>query len=129
MWPVRGGGGQDAAAEPGNRGAAGQESPRRRASGNRCRPKGSGKPEPSVAFLVDLIGQDPDITPVGLQAALLAAHGVSFSTSGIDALLRRHGCTYIWLVLPSCSPDLTGLSVGHEHSDQHAAPEGVPLLS
>ena len=32
-------------------------------------------------------------------------------------------------VLPSCSPDLTGLSVGHEHSDQHAAPEGVPLFS
>ena len=47
-----------------------------------------------VAFFVELIGQDPDITLVELQAALLAAHGVSFSTSGIDALLRRHGYTY-----------------------------------
>ena len=53
--------------------------------------KGSGKPEQFVAFFVELIGQDPDITLVELQAALLAAHGVSFSTSGIDALLRRHG--------------------------------------
>ena len=56
--------------------------------------KGSGKPEPFVAFFVELIGQDPDITLVELRAALLAAHGVSFSTSGIDALLRRHGYTY-----------------------------------
>ena len=56
--------------------------------------KGSGKPEPFVAFFVELIGQDPDITLVELQAALLAAYGVSFSTSGIDALLRRHGYTY-----------------------------------
>ena len=56
--------------------------------------KGSGKPEPFVAFFVELIGQDPDITLVELQAALLAAHGVSFSTSGIDALRRRHGYTY-----------------------------------
>ena len=56
--------------------------------------KGSGKPESFVSFFVELIGQDPDITLVELQAALLAAHGVSFSTSGIDALLRRHGYTY-----------------------------------
>ena len=56
--------------------------------------KGSGKLEPFVAFFVELIGQDPDITLVELQAALLAAHGVNFSTSGIDALLRRHGYTY-----------------------------------
>ena len=53
-----------------------------------------GPSEPFVAFFVELIGQDPDITLVKLQAALLAAHGVSFSTSGIDALLRRHGYTY-----------------------------------
>ena len=53
-----------------------------------------GKPESFVSFFVELIGQDPDITLVELQAALLAAHGVSFSTSGIDALLRRHGYTY-----------------------------------
>ena len=56
--------------------------------------KGSGKLEPFVAFFVELIGQDPDITLVELQAALLAAHDMSFSTSGIDALLRRHGYTY-----------------------------------
>ena len=56
--------------------------------------KGSGKPEPFVSFFVELIGQDPDITLVELQAALLAAHDMSFSTSGIDALLRRHGYTY-----------------------------------
>ena len=56
--------------------------------------KGSGKLEPFVAFFVELIGQDPDITLVELQAALLAAHGVRCSTSGIDALLRRHGYTY-----------------------------------
>ena len=53
--------------------------------------KGSGKLESFVAFFVELIGQDPDITLVELQAVLLTAHGVSFSTSGIDALLRRHG--------------------------------------
>ena len=56
--------------------------------------KGGGKPGSFVAFFVELIGQDPDITLVELQAALLAAHGVNFSTSGIDALLRRHGYTY-----------------------------------
>ena len=72
--------------------------------------KGSGKPGSFVSFFVELIGQDPDITLVELRAALLAAHnmrcstsgidgllrrhGVSFSTSGIDALLRRHGYTY-----------------------------------
>ena len=33
----------------------------------------------------------PDITLVELQAALLAAHHMRYSTSGIDALLRRHG--------------------------------------
>ena len=53
--------------------------------------KGSGKPEPFVSFFVELIGQDPDITLVELRAALLAAHDMRCSTSGIDALLRRHG--------------------------------------
>ena len=53
--------------------------------------KGSGKPESFVSFFVELIGQDPDITPVELQAALLAAHDMRCSTGGIDALLRRHG--------------------------------------
>ena len=66
--------------------------------------KGSGKPEPFVAFFVELIGQDPDITLVELQAVLLAAHGVSFSTSGIDALLRRHGYTYKKVLIPELDP-------------------------
>ena len=59
--------------------------------------KGSGKPESFVSFFVELIGQDPDITLVTLvelQAALLAAHDMRCSTSGIDGLLRRHGYTY-----------------------------------
>ena len=59
--------------------------------------KRSGKPEPFVSFFVELIGQDLDITLVTLvelRAALLAAHDMRCSTSGIDALLRRHGYTY-----------------------------------
>ena len=55
--------------------------------------KGSGKPEPFVSFFVELIEQDPDITLVELRTALLAAHDMRCSTSGIDALLRRHGYT------------------------------------
>ena len=60
--------------------------------------KGSGKLEPFVAFcaeLAELIEQDPDIPLVELQATLPAADGVPCSTSGTDALLRRHGYTYI----------------------------------
>jgi len=53
--------------------------------------KGSGKPESFVSFFVELIEQDPDITLVELRAALLAAHHMRCSTSGIDGLLRRHG--------------------------------------
>ena len=60
--------------------------------------KGSGKPEPFVSFFVELIGQDPDITLVELRAALLASHDMRCSTSGIDALLRRHG--YIYKKMP-----------------------------
>ena len=56
--------------------------------------KGSGKPEPFVSFFAQLIEQAPDITLVELRAALLAAHDMRCSTSGIDALLRRHGYTY-----------------------------------
>ena len=58
--------------------------------------KGSGKLEPFVAFcaeLAELIEPDPDIPLVELQAALPAADGVPCSTSGTDALLRRHGYT------------------------------------
>lgn len=56
--------------------------------------KGSGKLEPYFAFFVELIDQDPDITLAELQSALMAAHEVKCSTSGIDALLRRHGYTF-----------------------------------
>uniref|UniRef100_UPI00356379B1 hypothetical protein n=1 Tax=Roseovarius sp. TaxID=1486281 RepID=UPI00356379B1 len=42
--------------------------------------KGSGKLEPFVGFFVELIEQDPDITLVELQAALLTAHEVACST-------------------------------------------------
>ena len=56
--------------------------------------KGSGKLEPYVPFFVELMERDPDITLAELQAALLTAHGVVCSTSGIDALLRRRGYSY-----------------------------------
>lgn len=38
--------------------------------------------------------QDPDITLKELQAALLEAHGVQASLSGIDVVLRRLDLTY-----------------------------------
>ena len=56
--------------------------------------KGSGKLETHLPFFLELIEQDPDITLSELQAALLAAHDVRCSSSGIDALLRRHGYAY-----------------------------------
>ncbi|MCJ8335269.1 MAG: hypothetical protein MJH10_13630, partial [Epibacterium sp.] len=51
--------------------------------------KGRGRPEPLMPVFLELIEQDPDIMLVELQAALLAAHDVTASTRGIDALLRR----------------------------------------
>ncbi len=56
--------------------------------------KGSGKLEAYLPFFVELVEQDPDITLAELQAALLVAHDVKCSSSGVDALLRRHGYTY-----------------------------------
>lgn len=56
--------------------------------------KGSGKLEAYLPFFLELVEQDPGITLAELQAALLAAHDVKCSSSGIDALLRRHGYTY-----------------------------------
>ena len=50
--------------------------------------------QPFMPFFLELIDQDPDITLAGLRAALLAAYDVTASTSGIDALLRRHGYSY-----------------------------------
>ena len=40
-------------------------------------------------FFTELVEQDPDITLKELQAALLEAHGVQASLSGIDVVLRR----------------------------------------
>lgn len=56
--------------------------------------KSSGKLAPFLPFFLELIGHDPDITLAELQAALLSAHDVTCSSSGIDRLLRRHGYTY-----------------------------------
>jgi transposase len=56
--------------------------------------KGSDWLEPFMPFFLELIEQDPDITLAELEAALLAAHDVTVSTSGIDALLRRRGYSY-----------------------------------
>ena len=56
--------------------------------------KGSGKLEAYLPFFVELVEQDPDIRLAELQAALLVAHDVKCSSSGVDALLRRHGYTY-----------------------------------
>lgn len=50
--------------------------------------------EQSNRFIVNLIHQDPDITLKELQGALVDAHEVTASVSGIDQALRRLGCTY-----------------------------------
>ena len=49
---------------------------------------------PYEAFFAQLVEQDPDITLKELQAALLEAHGVQASMSGIDVVLRRLDLTY-----------------------------------
>ncbi len=55
---------------------------------------GDGHLIPYEGFFAELVDQDPDITLKELQAALLDAHGVRASISGIDKLLRRLGLTY-----------------------------------
>ena len=55
---------------------------------------GSGRLEPFLPFFLELIEQDPDITLAELQAAVLSAHDMTCSSSGIDGLLRRHGYAY-----------------------------------
>ena len=49
---------------------------------------------PYKGFFAELVEQDPDITLNELQAALLEAHGVQASLSGIDVVLRRLDLTY-----------------------------------
>jgi len=44
---------------------------------------------PYEGFFAELVEQDPDITLKELQAALLDAHSVQASLSGIDVVLRR----------------------------------------
>lgn len=94
--------------------------------------QGSGKLEPFLSFFVELIDQDPDITLAELQGALLEAHEVKCSTSGIDGLLRRHG--YSYKKRPHCpgtrearsprgSPGL--VSTAGLHALSHRSP-GVP---
>ena len=58
------------------------------------RPPGSGKLGPWRAFLLELVGQDPDITLVELQGALAEAEGVRVHHSAIARALKRFGFTY-----------------------------------
>ena len=53
------------------------------------RGQGHGRPAPCEGFFAELAEQNPDITLKQLQAALLEAHGVRASLSGIDVVLRR----------------------------------------
>ena len=55
---------------------------------------GHGRLVPYEGFFAELVEQDPDITLKELQAALLEAHGVRASLSGIDVVLRRLGLTF-----------------------------------
>ena len=55
---------------------------------------GHGRLAPYHDFLIELIHQDPDITLRELQGALVDAHDVSASVSGIDQALKRLGYTY-----------------------------------
>ena len=58
------------------------------------RRQGHGRLVPYEGFFAELVKQDPDITLKALQAALLEAHGVQASLSGIDVVLRRLDLTY-----------------------------------
>ena len=58
------------------------------------RRQGHGRLVPYEGFFAELVNQDPDITLKELQAALLEAHGVQASLSGIDVVLRRLDLTY-----------------------------------
>lgn len=59
-----------------------------------ARRRGHGRLVPFESFFVELVEQDPDLTLKELRAALLEAHGVQASLSGIDAVLSRLGYTY-----------------------------------
>ncbi len=55
---------------------------------------GHGRLVPYEGFFAQLVEQDPDITLKELQSALLDAHGVQASLSGIDVVLWRLDLTY-----------------------------------
>jgi len=58
------------------------------------RPEGWGKLGPHLAFLRELVEQDPDITMPELKAALLEAEGVTVHETSLSRALRRLGFTY-----------------------------------
>ena len=58
------------------------------------RRQGHGRLVPYEGFFAELVEQDPDITLKELQGALLDAHGVKASLSGIDVVLKRLDLTY-----------------------------------
>ncbi len=64
------------------------------APGKCGRPPGLGKLSPHRDFLLELLGQDPDITLFELQGALAEAEGVRVHHSAIARALVRLGFTY-----------------------------------
>ena len=58
------------------------------------RPKGHGKLAAHQSFLVEIIGQDGDITMPELAAALLDATGTQAHPDAIGRFLRKLGFTY-----------------------------------
>jgi transposase len=58
------------------------------------RPRGTGKLAPHVAFIQELVRQDPDITLFELRDALAHATGVTVHHSAIAGLLKRLGFSY-----------------------------------
>ena len=58
------------------------------------RKPGHGKLQPHLAFFVELIEQDADITLRELCDALYHAEGVTCNPASIHKALRKHGYTY-----------------------------------
>lgn len=58
------------------------------------RPRGWGKLGAHVAFLLEVVGQDPDITLGELRDALADAEGVHVHEASLSRALRRLGFTY-----------------------------------
>lgn len=58
------------------------------------RPDGWGPISAHKAFLVELVEQDPDITMVELQAALMDAEGVDVHPTSLSRALRQFGYTF-----------------------------------